>query len=139
MTVYVVSCVRHQSCDIISMSCQWYHINFIMMDSRHVTSHHIMWSHVKVCHITSHVIPPPPYIRIYYELMNLTHGHLYIVSDNMYVHTSLANNFISHATAMVSTVAKVLLTAHGMQWCLHTRSSKAGLSTGVTAPVLLLA
>ena len=150
--VYVIShamsCPCHLSCDVISMSCQWYHINFIMMDSRHVTSHHVMWSHVKVCHTASHVISPPsppPYIRIYNELMNLTCGHLYImVSDNMYNvhvvrHTSLANNFTSHATAMGSTVAKVFLTAHGMQWCLHTTSSKAGLSVGVTAPVLLFA
>ena len=77
------------------------------MDSQHVTS-----CHVESCLGMSHRITrhPPPYIHIYHELMNLTRGHLYIVSDNMYVHTSLANNFISHATVMVSTVAKVFLT-----------------------------
>ena len=112
--------------------------------SRHIMSCGVMLRYV-TSHHTSYPPPPPPYIHIYNELMNLTHGHLYImVSDNMYNvhvvrHTSLANNFISYATVMVSTVAKVFLTAHGMQWCLHTTSSKAGLSAGVTATVLLLA
>ena len=80
-----------------------------------LTSRHIMSCGVMLRYVTSHIIPPPPtYICIYNELMNLTHGHLYIVSDNMYIHTSLANNFIGHATVMVSTVAKVFLTAHGI-------------------------
>lgn len=41
---------------------------------------------------------------------------------------------------MLSTVTDVFLTAHGMQWSLHTRQEvQQGLSAGVTAPVLLLA
>ena len=107
--------------------------------SRHIMSCGVMLRYVTSHHTSYPPPPPPPYVHIYNELMNLTRGHLYIVSDNMYLHTSLANNFISHATVMVSTVAKVFLTAHGMQWCLHTTSSKAGLSVGVTAPVLLFA